>query len=149
MIPLHGRWENGAAGTRPFGRGCERARPELGMTMVEVLVSLVILLFVSLALMSTALVSIEQNTKNQLRDEAVRIAEAEMESIRQGAYADMTAGVSITTVEVPVRNRKYPFTVTSTVTTLPQATQIAVEVSWKWKGVDVPSHTISTIRREP
>ncbi|MDA8105841.1 MAG: prepilin-type N-terminal cleavage/methylation domain-containing protein [Nitrospiraceae bacterium] len=51
---------------------------EKGLSLVEVMVALLVLLFVSLALMQTALVSIESNMKNTLRDEAVSIAEGKM-----------------------------------------------------------------------
>ncbi|MEK6691226.1 MAG: type II secretion system protein [Nitrospirota bacterium] len=45
-----------------------------GLTLVEVLIAMVILLLVSLALMQTALVSIDANMRNVLRDEAVSVA---------------------------------------------------------------------------
>lgn len=45
-----------------------------GMTLVEVLIAMVVLLLVSLALMQTALVSIDANMRNVLRDEAVSVA---------------------------------------------------------------------------
>lgn len=45
-----------------------------GMTLVEVLIAMVVLLLVSLALMQTALVSIDANMRNVLRDESVSVA---------------------------------------------------------------------------
>ncbi|MEJ2695676.1 MAG: type II secretion system protein [Candidatus Sulfobium sp.] len=53
-----------------------------GVTLVEVMVALVVLLFVSLALMQTALVSIDANTKNSIRDEAVSVAETRINEAR-------------------------------------------------------------------
>ena len=41
---------------------------EAGFTLVEVMIALVVLLLVFLALMQTALVSIDSNMKNNLRD---------------------------------------------------------------------------------
>jgi len=53
-----------------------------GLTLVEVLIAMTVLLFVSLALMQTALVSIDSNMINILRDEAINIAEMRMEEAR-------------------------------------------------------------------
>lgn len=69
-----------------------------GLSLVEVLISLVVLLFVSLALMQTALVSIESNMKNVLRDEAVAIAEERINQARSIAFAalaDDAAGLPV------------------------------------------------------
>lgn len=57
-------------------------RQRHGMTMVEVLIALVILLMVALALMRTAIVSIEANTRNMLRDEAGAVAEEILDRMR-------------------------------------------------------------------
>lgn len=58
-----------------------------GVTLVEVMIALVILLLVSLALMQTALVSINANMNNVLRDEAVSIAEQRLNEARNLPYA--------------------------------------------------------------
>lgn len=61
-----------------------------GMTLVEVLVALVVLLFVSLALMQTALLSIDANMKDSVRDEEVKVAEMRMSDARNLAWTDLT-----------------------------------------------------------
>jgi len=53
-----------------------------GLTLVEVLIAMVVLLLVSLAMLQTALVSIDSNMRNVLRDEAVNIAEMRMNEAR-------------------------------------------------------------------
>jgi len=53
-----------------------------GLTLVEVLIALIIFLFISLALMQTALMSINANMVSALRDEAVRVAEERMNEAR-------------------------------------------------------------------
>jgi prepilin-type N-terminal cleavage/methylation domain-containing protein len=53
-----------------------------GLTLVEMLVAMVVLLIVFLALMQTALVSIGYNMNNVLRDEAVSIADERMNNAR-------------------------------------------------------------------
>lgn len=46
-----------------------------GLSLVEVMISLVIVLLVSLALMQTAMISIDANMNNVLRDEALALGE--------------------------------------------------------------------------
>ena len=45
---------------------------EKGLTLVEVMIALLVMLLVSLALMETALLSIGSNMRNIIRDEAVQ-----------------------------------------------------------------------------
>lgn len=59
-----------------------------GLSLVEVMIAMVILLFVSLALMQTALVSIEANMKNVLRDEAVAVAEERISRAKALGFDD-------------------------------------------------------------
>lgn len=61
-----------------------------GMTLVEVLIAMLVLLFVSLAMMQTALVSIDSNMINVLRDEAVNIAEMRMSEARNLPFTETT-----------------------------------------------------------
>jgi type II secretory pathway pseudopilin PulG len=56
------------------------------MTLVEVLVALVILLLVSLAVMQTAIMSIDSNASAALREEAIRIAEQRMNDANSLVY---------------------------------------------------------------
>jgi type IV pilus assembly protein PilV len=61
-----------------------------GLTLVEVMIALVVLLLVFLALMQTALVSIDSNMINALRDEAVNIAEEKMNDERNKTFDNIT-----------------------------------------------------------
>jgi prepilin-type N-terminal cleavage/methylation domain-containing protein len=89
-----------------------------GLSLVEVMIALVIFLFVFFALMQTALVGIDANMINSLRNEAVNIAEMRMNeaksipfkrivrdpnSLSAGgcASADCPTGFSATGVCVP------------------------------------------------
>lgn len=53
-----------------------------GLTLVEIMIALTLLLLVSMAMMQTALMGIGANMQTVLRDEAVRIAEARMNDTR-------------------------------------------------------------------
>ncbi len=60
-----------------------------GLTLVEVMIALVIVLLVFLALMQTALVSIDSNMRNILRDEATNIAEQRMNEARDLQFTQL------------------------------------------------------------
>lgn len=66
-------------------------RNKRGLTLVEVMIALVIFLFVFLALMQTALVSIDANMINSLRNEAVNIAEIRMNKARNDPFASLVS----------------------------------------------------------
>src|SRR5512143_830774 len=58
-----------------------------GVTLVEVMISLVILLIVFMGLIQASLLSINHNMRNSVRDEAVRIAAESMSRLRSFNYA--------------------------------------------------------------
>ena len=137
-----------------------------GMTLVEVLIAMVVLLLVSLAMMQTALVSIDSNMINVLRAEAVSIAEERMNEARNLAFnqttdnlvsdttslsgADCPSGFSATgvLVERNLRNISgFDFCTNRAVTTLnTDNKQVTITVGWKWKE-NPYTHSISSIVR--
>ena len=120
-----------------------------GYTLVEVMVAFVVLLFVTLATMELAMVSINANMKNVIRDEGVRIAEQTMNDARSAGYDGLVVGVS--TASVPRNFRDivgFTYTATTTVTQLGGADRsVDVRVNWTWKGESF-NQTIATIMRQ-
>ncbi len=124
-----------------------------GFTLVEMLVAMVVLLLVSLALMQTALIGIDANMVNVLRDEAISIAETEMNDARNISFDSLT-GSSSKTVPRYFRNiSNFSYSVTRTITDLnTDNKQATITVTWAWKEKTVANgnpytHTISTILR--
>lgn len=72
-----------------------------GVTLVEVLLSLVVLLIVMLGLMQTALLSIETNTTTQLRDEAVGIASMQISEAKNMPFDDLIDDAAAATLNLP------------------------------------------------
>lgn len=62
-----------------------------GLSLVEVMIALVIFLLVFLALMQTALVGIDANMTNNLRNEAVNVAEIRMNEARNKPFVSLFA----------------------------------------------------------
>lgn len=137
-----------------------------GFTLVEVMIALVVLLLVSLALMQTALVGIDSNMRNVLRDEAVGIAEMRMNEARNLPFtstvdnlisdtgslagANCPTGFPATGVLIQ-RNLKnitnFDFCTNRAVTPFGTDTkQINITVGWRWKGEGY-THSIATIRK--
>lgn len=114
-----------------------------GMMMVEVLIALIIALMVSLALMQTALLGIDSNMKNVLRDEAVRVAEEEMNTVRNTPFAAIANSAGNVTRDA--RKANVTYTVTRMVAALnADNKQVDVSVDWNWKGQSY-THITSTI----
>jgi len=133
-----------------------------GLSLVEVMIALVIVLLVFLALMQTALVSIESNTVNILRDEAVSIAEMRMNELRNRPFDDLDLNGTLDpnpliinqTINRTLKNiSNFPFTTVTTINALnTDNKQIIITVTWEWKdktvaNVNPYTHSITTIRR--
>ena len=119
-----------------------------GFTLVELLVSVVILIFVSVALMQTALVNIEYNTKNAIRDEATRVAGEKLDEMRNALSNTLTATYNGSTglVTRTIRNFEFEYDVTNTVTAIGSSgNQLEVFVEWQWK-TEMYNTTMSTVR---
>lgn len=63
-----------------------------GMTLVEVMIALVIVLVLMLGLIQTAILSIDGNLRNVFRDEATRIGEQYMGDLRSYPFNQLVAG---------------------------------------------------------
>ncbi|GAB4390739.1 MAG: hypothetical protein Kow0025_24810 [Thermodesulfovibrionales bacterium] len=108
--------------------------------------AMTILLFVSLALMQSALMGIDSNMKNVLRDEAVAIAEDKVDEARNVAFASLANATGTVTRDFRSVD-DFPFTVTNTVSTVnANNRQVNVTVGWQWKG-EPYTHSVSTIVR--
>jgi prepilin-type N-terminal cleavage/methylation domain-containing protein len=127
-----------------------------GVTLIEMMISLVILLIVSLALMKTQSLGLSSNVKNQLRDEAVNIAEMRMNQLRSLPFNDTlihadltaTAGVTETAVRRNFRGFFIDFTPRRKIADIStDAKQITITVSWSYLG-QTNSHGVMTIMRK-
>ncbi len=123
-------------------------RDKKGFSLVEVMIALVVSLLVFLALMQTALVGIDSNMTNILRDEAVRIAEERMNEARNTLFDSLSSDAVPQMVTRNFRNiAAFSYTTNMNVNVLNvDLRQVDINVQWTWKG-EPYNHTISTIVR--
>ena len=127
-----------------------------GMTLIEVLVAMAIVFIVFLGMSSAGLVVLDQNIKNSQRDEAVSVAEMEMQEVRNTPFSVLTlatdnVSVAIDNVSRPIRGLNVNYGVWRTVNHLNvNNLQVTIRVTWNrienslTKSYD---HTVVTIVR--
>ena len=125
----------------------KKFRHNKGVTLVEVMISLVILLIVFMGLIQASLLSMQSNMKNVLRDEAVRITSDRMARLRSIAFTDALLAetgnktcatlADDTTFTTSVRNANVTFTIKKEVTSTTldaDHKRISLSTSWAWQG---------------
>lgn len=130
-------------------RGCA-LNDNRGLTLIEVLVSLVIVFIVFIGLSSSGLLVLEENIKNSLRDEAVGVAEMDVQEARNLAFASLVSDNAARTVTPPrqIRGFNADYAVRRTVADLDGSTkQLTVAVTWTRRGRSY-SHQVATIVRQ-
>ena len=127
-----------------------------GMSLVEVLVAMAIVFIVFLGMSSAGLVVLDQNIKNSQRDEAMSVAEMEMQEVRNTPFSVLTlapdnVSVSIDNVSRQIRRLNVNYGVWRTVNHLDvNNLQVSIRVTWnrienhQTKSYD---HTVITIVR--
>lgn len=135
-----------------------------GFSLVEVMIALVVVLLVSLAMMQTALVSIDSNMLNVLRDEAVSIAEERMSMNRNLALSATDFDGLLPEGPLTndpryrrnVRNVGLQYTVMRTVNNYPAANPTTKEVietvTWRWKQQPAEpayNYSVRTLLKRP
>jgi len=127
-----------------------------GMTLVEVIVAMAIVFIVFLGMSSAGLVVLDQNIKNSQRDEAVSVAEMELQQARNIPFATIADNTHI--VNRRIRGMNVNYTVARTVTN-PNGTTPAndpnnrlVTINVTWNRIENQqtrsyNHTLLTIVR--
>lgn len=142
-----------------------------GMTLIEVLIATFLFLVISLALLQTSVISVDQNMRSTMRDEAVGIAENRMVEARKLAYTDtvdelLSDSTSLSGVGCPsgfpstgvavyryLGEQKVLFCTNRTTTFVSTAIgadvkEIAIRVDWKWRGERHTHNMISLMRKQ-
>jgi len=108
------------------------------------MVAILIMMVGLLGLLATINAAIEANTRNYLRDEAVRVGERLMSRTVNSGYNNVNPGVTNQSVAVNIRSANVTYATTRTVTQLPSSRQIDILLTWTYKGRNY-AHNVSSI----
>lgn len=123
-----------------------------GFTLVEIMISLFLVLVICLGLTQTAMVGIDTNMTNMLREEGISVAQASMHQARDMGYANLIPGATA----LPPVSRSFrslqnniDYNITRTVTNwTTDSRQVNIAVDWQWKGQPF-NYVTKTIVRNP
>ena len=122
-----------------------------GMTLIEVMVAMAIVFIVFLGMSSAGIVVLDQNIKNSQRDEAVSVAEMEMQQVRSMVFDNVISDTTPRHVFRQIRGLNMDYTVNRTVVNLNvQNKQVTNTVSWTRIENNIQkaySHQVMTIVR--
>jgi type IV pilus assembly protein PilV len=116
---------------------------EGGFTLIELLMAMLILTVGLLGLLQSVIISYEHSLRNRLRDEAVAIAEEQLNEMKQQA-----AFLRCTTVSRVISGVTRPYAVARRFHSLGDDTEkLTVAVSWGFKNLST-THEIYTIKKK-
>lgn len=126
-----------------------------GVTLIEMMISLLIIMIVFLALMQTTVIGLSTNLQNSLRDEAVGIAEMRMNELKglrftnSSVDANLAAGVTAEAdVSRNIRGFSVNYSPTRTIADISfDSKQITIMITWSYKNHNY-THTITSIMRK-
>jgi type IV pilus assembly protein PilV len=104
-------------------------------TLIEVVVAILIMMVGLLGLLAAINLAMDMNTRDYMRDEAVRIGERAMNNTKNTAYNSIAAGGPTTqTISTNIRGITKNYNVATTVVQLQNSKHISIVVNWTYKG---------------
>jgi type IV pilus assembly protein PilV len=118
-------------------------------TLVEVMVSIIILTIGLLGMLTVINLAITTNLQNEMRNQAVLIAEQQMAQKKSLPFENITAtGEKSINSQTVMRAAITNFTVTQSVDNVGNSKQVNIGVTWKVKG-NKYEHAITTLVTTP
>jgi len=116
-----------------------------GFTLLELLVSLVILSVGMLGLLQAVTSAINHNMGTQLRDEAVRLADERMAVEKSKVFDAISTTTKLDNVPVTIVNGFKNYSVVKNASSISSSTKsVQLVVSWRYKGSRF-EHVISSL----
>lgn len=131
-----------------------------GVTLVEVLIALVVLLIVFMGLLQASLLTLDVNMRNEIRDEAVRISSEYMTRTKTANFASWTStgdlpsvvpstGFIIQAIPRQFRNTWTTFTVERSIGVLDANNRkVGIRVSWTYRNEPFNHSILSSMRAQ-
>lgn len=114
---------------------------ESGFTLIEVLMAMLVLTVGLLGLLQSVNISYEHNLRKRFRDEAVALAEEQLDHMRQHAKLD-----PMTTATCTIGGMSRQYQVTRTRDAIGASDKLTVAVRWGFKNVST-THEIYSIKK--
>ncbi len=115
-----------------------------GFTLIEFLVSIVILMVGMLGLLQVVNLAFSQSTQNQIRNVAVAVVDEEMAKEIAKGYENASTSTKAIPVQREVLTVMKNYSVVRTGSTLQNSKQINFEVRWRYKG-STYNHSASSV----
>ena len=119
-----------------------------GFTLIELMVAVVILMISMTAILHSIIQYQRINLENTMRNESMRIVEAQLEQLRSQQFAQLVPGGPYTPGSQPVRtirNVSVAYTVNWTIESISLVSvAVRVNATWSYRGVN-HRHNASTI----
>jgi len=127
-------------------------RDNRGMTLIEVLIAFALVTITAAALMKTTLLAMNVNVINEMRDEAVNVAEQRMNDLRSTPFANplmtATALVSDGTITRDIRGITCTYTLQRQISDInANSKEVSVKVTWPYRSQQY-QHSIATVLRQ-
>lgn len=129
-----------------------------GYSLIEMLIAMAFLAVVATALMKTSILLMQKNLQNELRTEAVSIAEQRVSELRARPFDyEDTANhldLKVETIGLPnvtrsIRSATITYTVTKTVTQVGvDIRQAVIAVSWSYRGTPYTHSVMAIIEKQ-
>ena len=116
-----------------------------GFTLVELLVSIVIIAICVIGLMSLSTVIMRNNVKNEIRNKAVEVLTNYVDNITNQDFGDITVGNFTDIDNVTIRSFSATYTISGNITS-PSTNEkdINATISWTYRGKNY-SYNIETV----
>jgi prepilin-type N-terminal cleavage/methylation domain-containing protein len=117
-----------------------------GFSLIELMVAIAILMISMTAILDFVIHYHRINIENTMRNESMRIAEAQLEQLRNTQFGALTAGTfGQTSTPRTIRNIAVNYSVNWTIETISlSSVAIRVDVTWPYRGI-THRHSASTI----
>src|SRR5208283_601414 len=130
------------------------ARYKRGFTLIEVMVTLIIFAFGMLASIVGIAAALDQSMMNEMRNEALKIAQEQVEQARNLPYASISTTINATqAITRQVRKSLVPYTVNFTSQVISPGAGVGVTVvtftvNWNFKKLPQFKYVLQTIVRQ-
>lgn len=121
-------------------------RASKGFTLIEMLMAMLIMTVGLLGLLQSVNIAFEHKTRNRLRDEALVIAEEQMNDWRIKEFKDIN-DEDIPKLERLIGGNPKHFAVSKRVTEMGNTKKLRVAVTWEYKQV-INEHEIFTVKND-